>query len=85
MSLPSLQTDPADAGNPQELTAFGRSFCLSWSATVQTAHSRQPYCVIVGGGQGGIALGARLRQLDVPTIIVEKNERPGDSCVRKLR
>jgi putative flavoprotein involved in K+ transport len=41
--------------------------------------TRQPYCVIVGGGQGGIALAARLRQLSVPTIIVEKNARPGDS------
>ena len=39
----------------------------------------QPYVVIVGGGQGGLALGARLRQLGVPTIIVERNERPGDS------
>jgi putative flavoprotein involved in K+ transport len=39
----------------------------------------QPYTVIVGGGQGGIALGARLRQLGVPTIIIEKNGRPGDS------
>ena len=38
--------------------------------------------MIVGGGQGGIALGARLRQLGVPTIIVERNERPGD-CWRK--
>ena len=32
-------------------------------------------CVIIGGGQGGIALGARLRQLDVPTIIIEKQRR----------
>ena len=39
----------------------------------------QPYTVIIGGGQGGIALGARLRQLGVPTIIVEKNARAGDS------
>jgi putative flavoprotein involved in K+ transport len=39
----------------------------------------QPEVVIVGGGQGGIALGARLRMLGVPTIIVEKNARPGDS------
>ena len=39
----------------------------------------QPYCVIIGGGQGGIGLGARLKQLDVPTIIIEKNPRPGDS------
>ncbi len=41
--------------------------------------SQQPYVVIIGGGQGGIALGARLRRLDVPTIIIEKSERPGDS------
>ena len=45
----------------------------------ELGHSRQPYCVIVGGGQGGIALAARLRRLDVPTIIVEKNARPGDA------
>ena len=39
----------------------------------------QPYAVVVGGGQGGIALGARLRQLGVPTIIVDRNPRPGDA------
>ena len=42
-------------------------------------YTEQPHTVIIGGGQGGIALGARLRQLGVPTIIVEKNDRPGDS------
>jgi putative flavoprotein involved in K+ transport len=40
---------------------------------------KQPYCVIIGGGQGGIGLAARLKRLDVPTIVVEKNKRPGDS------
>ncbi|WP_274628395.1 NAD(P)/FAD-dependent oxidoreductase [Arvimicrobium flavum] len=45
----------------------------------ELGHSRQPYVVIIGGGQGALGLGARLRQLDVPTIIVEKNPRPGDS------
>ncbi len=45
----------------------------------ELGYKTQPYCVIIGGGQGGIALGARLRQLGVPTIIVERNERPGDS------
>ena len=39
----------------------------------------QPYVAIVGGGQGGIALGARLRRLGVPAVIIEKNARPGDS------
>ena len=45
----------------------------------------QPYVVIVGGGQGGIALGARLRRLGVPAIIVEKNARPGDSWRKRYK
>lgn len=47
--------------------------------------TKQPYVVILGGGQGGIALGARLRQLQVPTIIIEKNERPGDSWRKRYK
>lgn len=42
-------------------------------------YSEQPYCLIIGGGQGGIGLGARLRQLDVPTIIIDKLPKPGDT------
>lgn len=42
-------------------------------------YEEQPYVVIIGGGQGGIGLGARLRRLGVPTIIIEKNPRAGDS------
>ena len=38
----------------------------------------QPYVLVIGGGQGGIALGARLRQLGVPAIIVDRHPRPGD-------
>ncbi|WP_026181355.1 NAD(P)/FAD-dependent oxidoreductase [Demetria terragena] len=41
-------------------------------------YTEQPYTLVVGGGQGGIALGARLRQLGVPAIVVDKHERPGD-------
>ncbi|PZQ95656.1 MAG: FAD-dependent oxidoreductase [Cereibacter sphaeroides] len=47
--------------------------------TAKLGYETQPEVVIIGGGQGGIALGARLRQLGVPTIIVEKNPRAGDS------
>ena len=47
--------------------------------------TEQPYCLIVGGGQGGIALGARLKRLGVPTIIVEKNERAGDSWRKRYK
>ena len=44
----------------------------------ELGYRTQPYVVIIGGGQGGIALGARLRQLRVPTIILDKHARPGD-------
>ncbi|WP_427893392.1 flavin-containing monooxygenase [Kribbella sp. GL6] len=40
--------------------------------------AEQPYVLVVGGGQGGIALGARLRQLGVPALVIDKQPRPGD-------
>ncbi|HEY9096547.1 MAG TPA: NAD(P)/FAD-dependent oxidoreductase, partial [Hydrogenophaga sp.] len=51
----------------------------------ELGYTTQPDVVIIGGGQGGIALGARLRQLGVSTIIVERNERPGDSWRKRYK
>ena len=48
-------------------------------------YETQPYVLIIGGGQGAIGLGARLRQLGVPTIIAEKNERPGNSWRKRYK
>lgn len=45
----------------------------------------QPYCVIVGGGQGGIGLAARLRRLNVPTIVIERDENAGDSWRKRYK
>lgn len=42
-------------------------------------YTEQPYCLIIGGGQGGIGLAARLRQLDVPTIVIDALPKPGDT------
>ncbi len=38
----------------------------------------QPSVLIVGGGQGGIALAARLRRQGVPALVIDKHPRPGD-------
>ena len=56
---------------------------LSWKEerekeAQELGYSRQPYVLVIGGGQGGIALGARLRQLGVSSIVIDKHERPGD-------
>jgi putative flavoprotein involved in K+ transport len=41
-------------------------------------HTADPYILVVGGGQGGIALGARLRQLGVSSLVIDRWDRPGD-------
>ena len=38
----------------------------------------EPYVVVIGGGQSGLDVGARLKFLDIPTLIVEKYPRVGD-------
>ncbi|MDO7868484.1 flavin-containing monooxygenase [Nocardioides jiangxiensis] len=40
--------------------------------------TEQPFVLVIGGGQGGIALGARLRQLGVPALVIDRYARPGD-------
>ncbi len=39
---------------------------------------QQPYVLVVGGGQGGLALGARLKVNGIPALIVDRHDRPGD-------
>lgn len=47
--------------------------------------TRQPYVLIVGGGQGGIGLGARLKRIGVPALIVDAHERPGDAWRKRYK
>ncbi|MEV4315099.1 NAD(P)/FAD-dependent oxidoreductase [Actinocrispum sp. NPDC049592] len=63
---------------------------LSWAQErereqAELGYGQQPYVVVIGGGQGGIALGARLRQLGVPALVLERNDRPGDSWRKRYR
>ena len=55
------------------------------SEAEELGYETQPEVLVVGGGQGGIALGARLRQLGVPTIIVDKHTRPGDQWRQRYK
>src|SRR4051812_7914267 len=82
--------EPAGASRPQGAEHGADPARRTWlekreAEAAQLGYETQPDVVIIGGGQGGIALGARLRQLGVPTIIVERNERPGDSWRKRYK
>ena len=44
----------------------------------ELGYGTQPYVLVIGGGQGGIGLGSRLRQLGVPALVIDKHPHPGD-------
>ncbi len=48
-------------------------------------YSVQPHCLIVGGGQNGLMLAARLKRLGVSALIVDALEKPGDGWRKRYR
>ena len=62
----------------------------SWLERRQREQARlgredQPEVLIIGGGQGGLGLGARLKRLGVSTLIVDTHARPGDNWRRRYK
>lgn len=45
----------------------------------------EPTVLIIGAGQAGLNLGARLGQLNINTLIVDKNDRIGDNWRKRYR
>lgn len=60
----------------------------SWlSGQVRIRHNLFPYLLLTESGQGqsGLAVGARLGQLGVSTLIIDKNGRIGDNWRNRYR
>jgi putative flavoprotein involved in K+ transport len=58
---------------------FGGDNWLDQRIKSQAYTDREPTVLVVGAGQAGLALGARLRQLGVDTLIVDTHGRIGDN------
>ncbi|KAG7448195.1 pyridine nucleotide-disulfide oxidoreductase family protein [Guyanagaster necrorhizus] len=46
---------------------------------------KEPVVLIVGAGQCGLSLGARLKQLKISTILIDKNDRVGDNWRKRYK
>ena len=80
----------ADRNRPPGVSHGARRDRRTWAderrdETAAIGSETQPHTLIIGGGQGGLALGARLRALGVPALIVEANARAGDSWRNRYR
>jgi heterodisulfide reductase subunit A-like polyferredoxin len=68
-----------------ELTGPRRSYAPNhgkWLAQREAERefvNEDPTVLIIGGGQGGLSLAARLKCLGVSCLVLEKNERVGDN------
>ena len=58
---------------------FGGDNWLDQRNKSQAYRDRDPAVLVVGGGQAGLAIAARLGQLDVDTLVIDKHERIGDN------
>ena len=58
---------------------FGGSNWLDQRQLAQAFDDRDPQVLVVGGGQAGLAIAARLGQLEIDTLVVDKHKRIGDN------
>ncbi|MFT5394578.1 MAG: cation diffusion facilitator CzcD-associated flavoprotein CzcO [Gammaproteobacteria bacterium] len=59
--------------------SFGGDNWLDMRQASASYADRDPAVIVVGGGQAGLAIAARLGQLDVDTLVVDRHERVGDN------
>ena len=70
-------------GFPEKIGALrnGQPNHGKWEAEREKARivDEDPVVLIIGGGHSGLGVAARLKALDIPALVIEKNERIGDN------
>ncbi|KAH9931311.1 FAD/NAD(P)-binding domain-containing protein [Fomitopsis serialis] len=76
-TLDDLKAFPEKIGSRRQfLPNHGK--WLSQRAEESSFSKGDPSVIVVGGGQSGLDIAARLKMLDVPTLVIEKQKRIGD-------
>src|SRR5689334_1806285 len=58
---------------------FGAENWTARRAKARAYEDRDPAVIVVGGGQAGLSIAARLTQLGIDTLIIDRHERIGDN------
>ena len=66
-------------GEPESTRDFGAENWTDRLARQRAFADRDPAVLVVGGGQAGLCIAARLQQLGVDTLIVDRHVRVGDN------
>jgi cation diffusion facilitator CzcD-associated flavoprotein CzcO len=64
---------------PDSTRDFGAANWLDRLANARAYTDRDPVVLVVGGGQAGLSIAARLHQLGIDTLIVDRHQRIGDN------
>jgi cation diffusion facilitator CzcD-associated flavoprotein CzcO len=64
---------------PDSTRDFGAENWSDRLAKIRTYSDRDPTVIVVGGGQAGLSIAARLHQLGIDTLIVDRHQRIGDN------
>jgi cation diffusion facilitator CzcD-associated flavoprotein CzcO len=64
---------------PDSTRDFGAENWSDRLAKSRTYSDRDPTVIVVGGGQAGLSIAARLHQLGIDTLIVDRHQRIGDN------
>lgn len=90
LTLSSLTEAPQKVGPERPLgcepdpLGLGRTWSERRADEIEFAHE-DPTVVIVGAGQAGLIMAARLKRLRVPTLVIDKEERLGDTWRARYR
>src|SRR5262249_45526633 len=72
-----LKNRAAEAGDG--IRDFGAENWTDRVAKARAYDDREPTVIVVGGGQAGLSIAARLHQLGIDTLIVDRHRRVGDN------
>lgn len=73
-----LKAHPEQRDVAADWETNGRTWA-EYMAEQRARNESAPYVLIVGAGQNGLSAAARFRQMDIPTLIIEKNASIGES------